>query len=90
MDLLKAAAEVARFLDAQGVPYAVIGGLALQHWGEPRFTRDVDLTVVVPGDDVPAFVSKVLATFSPRVADAARAASRKAQRILRSQHKEGA
>jgi hypothetical protein len=30
--------------------YAIIGGLAFQWWGEPRVTKDVDLTVVAPLD----------------------------------------
>ncbi len=47
MTLLLAAAEVSRFLDIHNVPHYVIGGLALQHWGEPRMTRDVDITVLV-------------------------------------------
>ena len=42
MNLLRAAAEIARFLGDQGIPYFIIGGLALQHWGEPRLTRDVE------------------------------------------------
>ena len=42
MNLLRAAAEVARFLEGRGIPYFIIGGLALQHWGEPRLTRDVE------------------------------------------------
>ena len=42
MNLLRAAAEIARFLEDQGIPYFIIGGLALQHWGEPRLTRDVE------------------------------------------------
>jgi len=33
------------FFEAHKVEYAVIGGIALQFWGEPRFTRDVDITV---------------------------------------------
>ena len=39
MNLLQAAAEIARFLEDQGIPYFIIGGLALQYWDEPRLTR---------------------------------------------------
>ena len=36
---------IARFLDAQRLPYMVIGGLANAVWGVPRATLDVDVTV---------------------------------------------
>ena len=42
MNLLRAAAEIARFLENQGTSYSIIGGLPLQHWDEPRLTRDVE------------------------------------------------
>lgn len=48
MTILSVAAEVAAFLEELDVPYAIIGGLAAQHWGEPRFTRDVDVAVLAP------------------------------------------
>jgi predicted nucleotidyltransferase len=46
--------SVTDLLEREGVPYAVIGGLALQlHSEEPRTTRDIDLAVK-KYDDVPA------------------------------------
>ena len=30
-----------------GLQFCVIGGVALQRWGEPRFTADADLSVLV-------------------------------------------
>ena len=45
---LEAAWEIHQFLAKHRLPYAVIGGLAVQKWSEPRFTRDVDLTVASP------------------------------------------
>jgi len=85
--LLRAAAEVARFLEAQGVPYAVIGGLALQRWGEPRMTRDVDITVLVAPKRMEPFVDAVLSRFSPRVPDAREFALR--HRVLLIQTQQG-
>ena len=38
-------ARLADLLDAAGIPYMVIGGQAVQLYGEPRLTRDIDLTV---------------------------------------------
>jgi predicted nucleotidyltransferase len=70
MNLLQAAIEVARFLEERGMRYFVIGGLALQHWGEPRLTRDVDITVLAQPGDLEPFVDAVLNRFSPRIPDA--------------------
>jgi hypothetical protein len=32
-------------LEADGVPYALVGGLAVAVWGAPRATKDIDLLV---------------------------------------------
>jgi hypothetical protein len=46
--------SITDLLEREGIPYAVIGGLALQlHSEEPRTTRDIDLAVE-KYDDVPA------------------------------------
>jgi hypothetical protein len=43
-----AALEVHQVLSELQIPYAIIGGMAVQYWGEARFTQDLDLTVVIP------------------------------------------
>ena len=40
--LLKA---IAQSLDRRGIPYMVIGGQAVLLYGEPRQTRDIDVTM---------------------------------------------
>jgi hypothetical protein len=47
---LEAAWEIHRFLTEHDIPYVIIGGLAVQHWGDPRFTRDVNVTIL-PAQD---------------------------------------
>jgi predicted nucleotidyltransferase len=42
---LSASYEVGEFLSKNGIRYAVIGGLAVQFWGEPRLTVDVDIAI---------------------------------------------
>lgn len=42
--------QVAESLGAAGQRFALVGGMAVAVRGEPRFTRDVDLVVAVPGD----------------------------------------
>jgi Nucleotidyl transferase AbiEii toxin, Type IV TA system len=49
--VIDAAARAASLLDALGVPFALIGGVAVGARAEPRFTRDVDLAVSVTGDE---------------------------------------
>ncbi|HJR70503.1 MAG TPA: nucleotidyl transferase AbiEii/AbiGii toxin family protein [Gammaproteobacteria bacterium] len=50
MQLFEALAQILSRLDAHGAPAAVLGGLAVSAWTEPRFTRDVDLAVAVQTD----------------------------------------
>lgn len=40
---------VAGALEADRVPYALVGGLAVAVWGAPRATKDIDL-LIEPGD----------------------------------------
>lgn len=42
--------QVLSHLDDQSARAAVLGGLAVSVWAEPRFTRDVDLAVAVRDD----------------------------------------
>lgn len=49
-DLARATAATLDHLTRRGVAFAVVGGLAVSVHVEPRFTRDVDLCVVVETD----------------------------------------
>lgn len=53
-----------------GCPYAIIGGVALQYWGEPRFTQDLDLTVLVEPGDERRLAEFLVEKFAPRISDA--------------------
>jgi Nucleotidyl transferase AbiEii toxin, Type IV TA system len=46
----EAAAWAAEDLTELGARFALVGGLAVSAWGEPRYTRDVDLAVAVDVD----------------------------------------
>ncbi len=70
MTLLEGAARIASFFENRSIPYFLIGGLAVQQWGEPRMTRDVDITVLVPPEELPEAVDAVLSAFAPRIPDA--------------------
>ena len=58
-----------RYLDEHGERYCLIGGLALQRWGEPRATRDVDLTLICPFGAEGGAADRLLAKFKPRYDD---------------------
>ncbi len=46
--VIGAAWEVQQKLSKAGFRFCFIGGLALQRWGEPRYTQNVDLTLLCP------------------------------------------
>lgn len=43
--------RIALDLSELEVSWALLGGLAVSAWTEPRFTRDIDVAVAVAGDD---------------------------------------
>lgn len=47
-EIFAAAWDVQGAVTKEGFEYCFIGGLALQRWGEPRFTQDVDLSLLCP------------------------------------------
>jgi hypothetical protein len=65
--LVQIAVEVQRFLDAKGWPNCVIGGIAVQRWGEPRLTEDVDLTLLTGFGHEEPYVDALLARYQARV-----------------------
>lgn len=69
-ELLAAAKEVCEWLDHEAFRSCVVGGLAVQRWGEPRLTRDVDLTVMAQIGSEGPIVDACLARFSARLHDA--------------------
>ena len=46
-DLIQGVIQLQKRLSKANIPSAVIGGLAVGIWGEPRLTRDVDLKVLL-------------------------------------------
>ncbi|MBM3129041.1 MAG: nucleotidyl transferase AbiEii/AbiGii toxin family protein [Chloroflexi bacterium] len=68
--LFEAAWEIHRFLNRHKIPYAIIGGFAVQYWGIPRLTVDVDLTVLTPLEEgTDNFVRLILTRFHSRAPD---------------------
>jgi len=74
--VLDAAVEVDQLLQRTGLPYCLIGGIALQRWGQPRTTLDVDVTVMTQfGNEEPA-IQQLVKRFEPRITDAVEFARR--------------
>ncbi len=68
--IFAAALEVQEFCRTQGFRFCFIGGLALQRWGEPRLTLDVDLTVFSGFGRESHYADQFLSAFAPRIPDA--------------------
>lgn len=50
--VLLAAVTAQEACEKLGLAFCVIGGVALQRWGEPRFTADADISVLIePGQE---------------------------------------
>src|SRR5439155_12046794 len=50
--------------------FCFIGGIAIQHWGEPRTTRDIDVSVFAGFGGEGPIIDQLLAAFPGRIADA--------------------
>ncbi len=69
-DLVEQALELQVLLDRQGWGFCFIGGIAIQRWGEPRLTRDIDLTLLTGFGREEMFIDFLLERFESRVGDA--------------------
>lgn len=67
--LLTAAQEVCEFMASCGWDFCIIGGLAVQRWGRPRTTLDVDLTLLTGWGTEEAYVTTLLDRFQSRISD---------------------
>src|SRR5437763_99454 len=68
--LLEAAQDIQQFCRSCGWRFCFIGGLAVQHWGEARLTRDADLTVFTGTGDESRYIDELLGGFASRIEDA--------------------
>lgn len=69
-ELTRLALGLEKFWREKGWEACIIGGLAVQAWGEPRFTMDVDITVLAGLGREEEFVDGWLAEFPSRIPDA--------------------
>jgi hypothetical protein len=69
-DLISVAKIIQEFFEEHNWKYCIIGGLALQFWGEQRLTKDVDLTLLTGFGEEESFIDTVLENFTGRIQDA--------------------
>ena len=69
-ELLFAAVRVQSMLVERGWRFCFIGGIAIQRWGNPRFTRDIDLTLLTGFGSEEGFIEQLLKELLPRREDA--------------------
>jgi len=85
--VLEAALDAQQACINTGYRFCVIGGVALQRWGEPRFTADADFSVLVePGQESQA-VRSLLDELPARIEDAPAFAER--TRVVLAQSDQG-
>ncbi|MBZ5727022.1 MAG: nucleotidyl transferase AbiEii/AbiGii toxin family protein [Acidobacteriia bacterium] len=83
IDLFATARQLQSFCDGQGWRSCFIGGIAVQRWGEPRVTRDVDLTLLAGFGGEERFIDPLLAAYPARIGDAGGFARRYRALLLR-------
>jgi len=67
--LLQSAVDLQTTLDQFGYRFCFIGGIAVQRWGEPRNTLDLDLTLLTGFGNEDTFVDALLGRFRGRLED---------------------
>lgn len=67
--IVEAAKEIQDFLESLNWEFCFIGGVALQRWGKPRVTNDVNLTLFVGFGNESEFLDALLQKYQPRQSD---------------------
>ncbi len=84
--LYGAAQQVQQLCEEERWRFCFIGGLAVQRWGEPRYTRDVDLTLLAGFGDEQRYVERLITRFTSRVEEPLDFARRARVVLLREEH----
>jgi hypothetical protein len=84
VDLIEEAFRLQIFLESHGCRFCFIGGLAVQWWGEPRLTRDIDVSLLAGFGEEEHFVDLLLGAYVARIQDARQFALSRRVLLLRS------
>lgn len=82
--LFQVAAELQAFFEKENWKFCFIGGIALQRWGEPRVTVDVDVTLLTGFGKEGEFIRSLLAAYPSRISCAAAFAQENRVLLLKS------
>ncbi len=63
---IEAALSLQQFFEPRGWKWCVIGGLAVQRWGQPRQTLDADVALLTGFGSEESYVDELLSQFQPR------------------------
>jgi hypothetical protein len=84
IELIRVAAEIQALMESERWRFCFIGGLAVERWGEPRETVDVDLTLLTGFGGEEPYIRTLLDRFEGRIEDAAAFAMENRVLLLRS------
>ena len=83
-ELTRLALEIQAFCESRKWSFCIIGGMAVQHWGEPRFTKDVDVTLLTGFGSEEGYVDAFLSAYESRISDERNFALKNRVLLLRS------
>lgn len=69
-ELIATGSELQKFCAERGWRSCIIGGIAVQRWGEPRITRDVDISLLAGFGGEATFIDELLRFYRPRQPEA--------------------
>ncbi len=69
ISLISEAAELQAFFELEGRDFFFVGGIALQIWGEPRLTTDIDCTIFTNLRNEDEQIRNLITRFKSRFAD---------------------
>lgn len=87
--IVKTAFRIQNFLEQRDWKFCFIDGVALQIWGEPRLTNDVDLTLLTGFGNEKIFVRALIEEFAPRIENAEEFALKNRVLLLETENKIG-
>ena len=70
IDLFHLSAQLQKLFTSNAWKFCFIGGIALQRWGEPRLTRDIDVCLLTGFGGEEPFIDRLLEHYQGRVPDA--------------------
>ncbi|MEM1446341.1 MAG: hypothetical protein AAGF84_09815 [Planctomycetota bacterium] len=70
IDVLRVAAAIQRGCEERGLPFCLIGGVAIQRWGRPRVTNDADGVIFTGLGNEKSALDWLLDNYQPRRPDA--------------------